>query len=94
MLALLEAPGRSAVWPASRRECLKTLRFLSVKANLTCKLRAKMDVGSLGGKWAGRLMNRPWRALENMFLPESKMLKNPSCFASDGQSDLRFASEI
>ena len=72
---------------------LKTLGFLSARADLTCKLRVKMDVGSLGGRWAARLMKRPWRALENMFLPASKMLKNPSWFASEGQSGLRFASE-
>ena len=77
------APGRSAVWPGSPPECLKTLGFLSVRANLTCKLRVKMDVGSLGG--AGAVRGVAWQP--------SRMLKNARVSEREGQSDLQIASE-
>ena len=67
--------GGPDAW-CGRPECVTTLGLLIARAILTCKLRLKMDVGRLGGRWAARLITRPWGALENMFSPEQNCRKS------------------
>ena len=84
----LSAPGRCAGRPGRPPECLNTRRFVGARPDLTCKLRVKMHVGCLGGKWAAGLMKRPLAALENIVRPAPKMLKKPRVSEPEGHSDL------
>ena len=72
---------------------LKHARAFKREGRSDLQIASENGCWRLGGRWAARLVRPPWADLENIFLPAPKMLKNQSCFASEGQSDLRFASE-